>query len=106
MNVPTPELRKAVHVCGSKSRRDCDKLAECGLTAAPSRSPEVASPTIAECGLAYECRIVHRSDIVPEALAAAIASSAYPGGDYHRLYFGQILAVHADPDFEQRFGSA
>lgn len=95
--------RKLAHVaeyCGTLSGRDHDKLAECRLTAVDGG--QVKSPIIDECVLCYECKVVHVNDVVPAALTREISRSCYPKGDYHRLYFGEILAVHADPHLRRK----
>jgi flavin reductase (DIM6/NTAB) family NADH-FMN oxidoreductase RutF len=46
----------------------------------------------------YECRVVHTSEVIPENLATDIQVSAYAGGDYHRVYFGEVLAAYAAPN--------
>jgi flavin reductase (DIM6/NTAB) family NADH-FMN oxidoreductase RutF len=100
VNVPPPELRKAVSVCGSKSRRDYDKFVETGLTPVPSQ--RVAAPIIGECVIAYECRMIHKNQVVPDALAPAVLKDCYRSGDFHSLYYGQILGVLADEDARER----
>lgn len=102
VNIPYPEQADEVMLCGTKSGRDLDKFAACGFTALPGA--EIKSVGIAECGLIYECQVVHYNDIIPAHLAPEILSSAYPSGDFHRCYFGEILRTLADEDFEERFG--
>jgi len=96
VNVPPSELSAAASHCGSVSGRDHDKFEEAELTAIPSR--EVRSPIIKECVVHYECRTLHRNDLAPEALAQAVREEFYSGGDFHRVYFGEIVAVYADED--------
>jgi flavin reductase (DIM6/NTAB) family NADH-FMN oxidoreductase RutF len=96
VNVPPPELAAAVSYCGTVSGRDHDKFQEMHLTPIPAR--EVRSPIIQECVIHYECRTLHRNDVVPEALAQAVREEAYPRGDFHRIYFGEIVAAYADED--------
>ncbi len=100
VNVPPRELAAAVSHCGTVSGREHDKFQEMRLTAVPSR--EVRSPIIQECLVHYECRTVHRNDIVPEALAQAVRDESYPHGDFHRVYFGEIVAAYAEEDAAQR----
>jgi flavin reductase (DIM6/NTAB) family NADH-FMN oxidoreductase RutF len=57
---------------------------------------------IEECVLSYECKLAHANDLVPKALVKELARSCYPQGDYHRFYFGEILAVAADPNLRRR----
>ncbi len=103
VNVPYPAQAEAVLHCGTHSGRDTDKFAQCGFTPSPAHSPTVASPYIAQCGLALECTVVHTNEVLAENLAAVVAESCYPHGDYHRCYAGEVLAAHADPDFAIRF---
>lgn len=96
VNVPPPSLKEAVLFCGSKSGRDYDKFSAIHLTATPGIAVNV--PIIEECAINYECRVVHHNDVIPSELAGAIQNSAYKNGDYHRVYFGEILEVRADED--------
>ena len=59
-------------------------------------------PIIAECAVHCECRTVHKNDVVPEALVQAVVDDAYAAGDFHRVYFGEIVAAYADVDAAQR----
>lgn len=104
VNVPFPEQAEALAFCGSKSGRDYDKFAECNLTAAAAQSDGLRSPYIAECGLAYECKTLSFNDLIPAQTDAAVCDGCYPKGDFHRLYFGGVVAAHCSADFAQRFG--
>jgi flavin reductase (DIM6/NTAB) family NADH-FMN oxidoreductase RutF len=100
VNVPPRELGMTASYCGTVSGRDHDKFLEKHLTAVPGL--EVRAPIIEECVLHYECRTLHRNDVVPEALAQAVRDEAYPQGNFHRIYFGEIVAAYADEDAEIR----
>jgi flavin reductase (DIM6/NTAB) family NADH-FMN oxidoreductase RutF len=100
VNVPPRELAAAASHCGTVSGRDHDKFKEMHLTAAPSR--EVRAPIVQECVVHYECRTVHRNDVLPDALAQAVRDEAYPKENFHRIYFGEIVAAYADEDAEFR----
>ena len=102
VNVPTKGMADAALHCGTISGRDQNKLADLKLTVTPAQ--KVSVPIIEECVVHYECRTVQRNDVVPEALAQKIDGSAYASGDYHRIYYGQILAAYADEDAAQRLG--
>ena len=102
VNVPTTDLNDAVSYCGTVSGRDKDKFAEMNLTAVPGK--QVGAPIIEECVIHYECRTLHRNDLIPEMLVRDVQETAYPHGDYHRVYFGQILAAYADEDAARRLG--
>ena len=100
VNVAPRELAQAVSHCGTVSGRDHDKFGEMSLTPIPAR--EVRAPIIKECVVHYECRTVHRNDMVPETVTQAIRDEFYPQGDYHRVYFGEIVAASADEDAAER----
>ena len=103
VNVPPRELSTSVSHCGTVSGRNQDKFQEAHLTPIPSR--EVRSPIIKECVVHYECRILHRNDLVPDALAQAVREECYPSGDFHRVYFGEIVAAYADEDAATRLSA-
>jgi len=94
VNVPTPDMKEVTKFCGSRSGRDLDKFAKLGLTALPSA--KVEPPLIGECAIHYECRVVHRNDVLPDELARQIITGCYAQGDFHRVYFGEILRVCVD----------
>jgi flavin reductase (DIM6/NTAB) family NADH-FMN oxidoreductase RutF len=96
VNVPTPELEEVVKYCGTVSGREENKLSRSSLTATPSR--HVCSPIIEECVLHYECRVVHKHDLNPNALATDIRHDFYPQENFHRVYYGEILAVYGVED--------
>lgn len=96
VNVPTPDMQKVTAFCGTRSGRDVDKFAHLGLRAIPSE--HVAPPIIAQCALHYECRVVYSNDVVPDALVKQIVTGSYAQGDFHRLFFGEIVRARYDPD--------
>ena len=100
VNVPTTDMADAVAFCGSKSGRDYDKFAEKGLTAVPGKT--VKTPIIDQCVIHYECKIVHKNDVLKDELADEIISSAYSSGDFHTIYYGEILSVYASPDAREK----
>ena len=69
-------------------------MKEKGLTAIPSS--KVKTPLIRECVLHYECQIVYKTDFMKSDLNASVLHDLYPNGDFHRLYFGEILACHKE----------
>jgi len=94
VNVPTQGLAPAAAFCGSVSGRDCDKFAQAQLTPAPAQETDV--PVIEQCPINYQCRVIHKTDMVAGAVPDDIKKQFYPSDDYHRIYFGQILACYAD----------
>lgn len=92
--------RKALNLLGSKSGRDSDKLREAGLT--PEPAAHVAAPTFAEAELVLECRKLYWHDYDPTHFIDPGIDRNYPNKDYHRVYYGEILAVSGVPGYAGR----
>jgi len=86
-----PEYRPAIDLIGSKSGRNSDKIAEAGLT--PVAASAVAAPVYAEAELVVECRKIFRTVYEASQFIDPTIDRNYLKGDYHRVYFGEILAV-------------
>jgi flavin reductase (DIM6/NTAB) family NADH-FMN oxidoreductase RutF len=89
--------RAAVQLLGTKSGRDGDKIAESGLT--PTASTKVAAPSFAEAELSIECRKIYWQDMNPKGFLNSAIESNYPEKDYHRIYFGEIVAITGAESF-------
>jgi flavin reductase (DIM6/NTAB) family NADH-FMN oxidoreductase RutF len=83
--------RQAIQILGSRSGRDGDKIAAAGLT--PIAATRVAAPGFAEAELTLECRKMYWDDLDPRQFLDATIAKNYPQKDYHRVYFGEIVAV-------------
>lgn len=84
-------LRPALQLLGSRSGRDGDKIAAAGLT--PVAASRVAAPAFAEAELVLECRRLYWQDLDPSHWCDPAIEDQYPQRDYHRVTFGEILAV-------------
>ncbi|KYH40655.1 MAG: hypothetical protein AYL33_005480 [Candidatus Bathyarchaeota archaeon B63] len=98
VNVPRRGMGDIVNYCGTVSGRDHDKFGEKGLTPLPS--VRVSPPIIGECIIHYECRVAYKTRVVEEDIPPSVISECYPAGDFHTLYFGEILTVRADEDLD------
>ena len=96
VNVPTEAMRDACAICGSTSGLDTDKFAQAHLT--PQKASTVLAPIVAECPMVFECQVVHSNDVLPSKLTDEIVSGSYMDGDFHRIYYGRIMAAWAEPD--------
>jgi flavin reductase (DIM6/NTAB) family NADH-FMN oxidoreductase RutF len=94
------EHRTTLSYCGGHSGRDGDKVKASGLTPIPSRA--VASPGFDEARLILECRKMYYSDLDPRHFLDSSIEGNYPGKDYHRVYFGEILAVSGTPEWQKQ----
>jgi flavin reductase (DIM6/NTAB) family NADH-FMN oxidoreductase RutF len=76
---PAADQEKGALYCGTHSGKVGDKLAKSGLATLPST--KVLPPTIRDCTVALECKVV----------------SAFDAGD-HTLFVGEVVAAAGSPD--------
>jgi len=82
--------RPAMNMLGTLSGRDTDKMARCGLH--PIALDQIECPGFQEAELILECRKTYFSDLDPKNFLADFIAPNYRG-DYHRMYFGEVLAA-------------
>jgi flavin reductase (DIM6/NTAB) family NADH-FMN oxidoreductase RutF len=93
VSVPTKnDLKQQLAFAGTASGRDVDKFSGHGLTAAPAL--KVDAPIVAECGLHFECRVRLMQDMTADRMDPSVLKTAYPVGDLHTMFFGEILACY------------
>ncbi|MBN1264021.1 MAG: flavin reductase [Anaerolineales bacterium] len=97
VNVFPTEYRAALELLGSKSGRDGDKISEAGLT--PAAAKQVAAPGFEEAELVLSCRKMYQDDMEPEHFLDPAIHRNYARKDYHRIYFGEVLAVEGTTDY-------
>ena len=91
---------KALDLLGSKSGRDGDKITESGLH--PMASLKVAAPSYVEAELTLECRKIYWDDLERGRFLDAGIEEKYPRKDYHRIYYGEIVAAFGVPRCKAR----
>jgi flavin reductase (DIM6/NTAB) family NADH-FMN oxidoreductase RutF len=91
LNAFPESCRRALSLMGTRSGRDGDKISESGLT--PVASPNVAAPCFDEAELVIECRKMYWDDFKPDHFLDPALDSLYPQKDYHRSYFGEVVAI-------------
>lgn len=93
-----PQYKAALGFFGSKSGAEYDKFKETGLT--PEAALKVSSPAIAEAGLVIECRKTYADWMKPECfLAPENIKAWYPDSDFHKIFFGEVVAVSATEQY-------
>jgi len=92
------EFRRDLGYLGRHSGRDEDKLAKTKLTAIASDL--ISSPTFAEAELSVECKKIYFADYDPQHFLAPFIHEHYDGGDYHRLYYGEILQIKGTSKYQ------
>ncbi|MBM3319570.1 MAG: flavin reductase [Candidatus Eisenbacteria bacterium] len=91
------EHRNDVWLLGTSSGRDGDKIARTSLTPVPSS--RVAAPSFAEAELVVECVKMYWQDMDPACFLVPEIEEKYPERDYHRIYYGEIVAVFGTDRF-------
>jgi flavin reductase (DIM6/NTAB) family NADH-FMN oxidoreductase RutF len=92
VNVLADRYKGEITLCGTKSGREANKIEACGFTL--EKGIFVGAPHIGEADVHYECRTVHKTSVINADLDGGIVKEYYPKGDYHRVYFGEILGVY------------
>lgn len=80
ISIPTMDIIRQIHQCGTVSGHEQDKFELTGLT--PIDPLEIEAPRIHECVAHLECGVIQR-------VSAAD----------HDLFIGQVLAAEADSDY-------
>jgi len=94
------EFRDKLTLCGTKSGRTTDKVRECGFT--PIALDRIAAPGYEQAELIIECRKMYFDDFKPAHFLDPAIEANYNGEDYHRMYFGEILAIHGTEEYRRR----
>ncbi|HIZ19172.1 MAG TPA: flavin reductase [Candidatus Olsenella stercoravium] len=85
-------INRILAVCGSKSGRDIDKVAELGLTLVEGE--EVAAPAIQELPLTLECRVLYRDEQDEPRLPEDLRGRYYSTDAPHTAYYAQIVSAY------------
>lgn len=85
-----PDDKKDIHkICGSKSGRDVDKVAETGLTPCFDEN----APYFKEAKLVLICKKVAKSKFNPEDFIDDTINEKWYNNDFHYIYYGEIEKV-------------
>jgi flavin reductase (DIM6/NTAB) family NADH-FMN oxidoreductase RutF len=87
------KYQDALTLLGSRSGRDGDKISASGLT--PQAASRISSPTFEEAVIVLECQKNYGDDLNPAHFFDSGIHDHYPRKDYHRIYFGEIVATLA-----------
>jgi flavin reductase (DIM6/NTAB) family NADH-FMN oxidoreductase RutF len=91
-------FRPALNIMGTKSGRQLNKIAEAGLT--PIASSVAAAPGYAEAELIVECRKLYWDDMEAGHFLEPDLAKSYPSRDYHRIFYGEILAIWGEAKYQ------
>ena len=85
-------VREILAVCGSKSGRDMDKVAELGLTLVEGE--EVAAPAVQELPLTLECRVLYKDEQDESRLPEDLRERHYSTDAPHTAYYAEIVSAY------------
>jgi flavin reductase (DIM6/NTAB) family NADH-FMN oxidoreductase RutF len=91
VNVPPEGFKKIISFCGSKTGRKIDKIKKLGLKIQSSKV--VKSPTLSDCLVTLECKVVFKKKMVKKEIPSDIRKRFYPKDDYHVCYFAEVVNV-------------
>lgn len=97
LNFLPEDRRDVLDLCGTRSGRDLDKWKASGLEKLPAE--RVAVPRVGGAELSLECRVLSTLDVDPSRFLDSEIQDLYPQRDYHRLFFGEVLAAWASERF-------
>ena len=83
---------------GTVSGRTEDKILKSGFTIIPSEKTD--APGFKEAELIIECKKIYWADMRPENFIDGKIEASYPEKDYHRIYFGETLAISGTKKFK------
>ena len=85
------EHRAALKLCGTKSGRDTDKIAEAGLTLAHTES---GAPYFREAHTVLVCGKLYEDTMDPNGfIDKSLIAANYPKSDFHRVFICEIEQV-------------
>ena len=95
VSVLPEDAKKTTAFCGTKSGRDVDKIAACGLTLAYGAGD---SPYFEEAEWVLVCKKVYAQDMAGEFVTDGTHIDRYyaPGqGNWHRMYIGEVVEAYS-----------
>ena len=98
VNIPLEENQKEVlALCGTKSGRDMDKIAQLGLTLEEGETVDV--PGIRQLPLTLECQVIYKQDQELGAIEEGCRNRFYAQGtanegDFHTAYYGLVTKAY------------
>lgn len=82
------EMMKELGMLGTVSGRDCDKIADAGLSVERAQAPYFAEAT-----LVIICKKIYKQRLSPDCFIGDAAAKHYPNEDYHYMYIGEVVDV-------------
>ncbi len=87
------KYRDALKLCGSKSGRDIDKVAQTGLTPAFT---EEGAVYFAEAKLVLVCKKLYAQELTSSSIVDGDTVNKWYNDDFHKMYISEIIDSLAD----------
>ncbi len=85
-------MKTALSYCGQKSGRDCDKISGCNLSLIDAK--EINTPVVSCKGLAFECKIIAKTEMTSDLTDSGVLDKWYKNGDLHTIYYAKVVACY------------
>ncbi len=85
-------MKAALSYCGQKSGRDCDKILDCNLSLIDAK--EINTPVVFCKGLAFECKIIAKTEMTSDLTGSIVLDKWYKNGDLHTIYYAKVVACY------------
>jgi len=79
-------------LCGQTTGKNTDKFLECDLLAMNSKT--LNTIIVGDCKLHCDCKVVMKSEVKAEAFPERLGKVYYEHGNYHKLYFAEIVSAY------------
>lgn len=86
-------MQEALAKAGTLSGRDGDKFATIGLKT--RKAQQLDAPVVPGCAYYLECRVRARTAFTQAETDGDIIAGTYQQGDFHTLFYGEIVACYA-----------
>ncbi len=97
VSIPTSSsMKKALNLVGSVSGREEDKFALAKITSFKAKTMD--TPVVKEANIFYECKIIYNHKVDPKLLRGDVDVTSYMDGDYHEIFYGEIVSSYTDKD--------
>jgi len=85
-------MKSALATCGTKSGRDMDKIKECSLEVADSKS--IKTPIIKiDNSIVIECKVVYKNELDINKMSDSV-KEFYKTDSIHTMYYGEIVDIY------------
>ncbi|MFA5645684.1 MAG: flavin reductase family protein [Candidatus Ratteibacteria bacterium] len=95
INVLPASMQKTAHYFGSISGRNEDKFKTAEV--ATEEGVTIKVPHITDATVVYECRVIYSQGLDEQKICDEVKHICYHIGDFHMVYFGEILACLTPP---------